>query len=864
MIRSRICAFILSVITSLAASAHIFAADLRPMSVDDMMKVEGLGAAASDPEGRWLIFERLRPYELSDDFSFRTYAMGHSGHQLWRYNLKTGSSPELLPGLDPAPHSYLQGFSPDGRFLAIVQYRFGELSLVAYDMSRERAVRFGQTPALSINGSHNPVWISDDELMFAALLEGEWSELTSVRVRTGSILASAWGDAWRGDIVTANEVRTFSRDQSDQQETGRLVRVNARTGESEVVADGRYADLRLSPNRRHLAALSVSKPRPTDPNELAEHDPHRYRLTVFDLETRKARSLAPGLEFHPYTIAWAPDGERIAAYGWPTTDTSQTGRFYVINVQSGAVIRYDHVGLDLVSERERGWLQRPERTVFLGNDLAIFARRIPAGEDQAPRFTFRDVRPDDLSQSDWYALSPNGIHRNLTKDLENVSGVPVHAGDGHLTVVADSGVYRFYSDGQRRHLTPGLAGRFGFLSPGTFATRSGLVRPEFADEAVFDVSSGGAAKIVMVDLRDGHEGEIIVVDAPTADAAPLAGSLAAGAVLFRAQNGPLARLLLATGDQEALPREIARTNAHLEDVNLGIWQVVSYVVEDPEGKQPAQTIHSCVLLPPGYRPAEPPPLIVDVYPNAGPSCRNGTARIDYPRVTSPYLWAGKGYAYARITMPRALIQTADGPIAGMPAVVDAGITALVEKGFADPERLTLLGFSQGGISALYVAAHSQRFKAVIALNSWADLFSHYFGGNGVYSYIHGSYFGNFGRYDSSVGSDFAIGRTPIDDPEVYIRNSPVFLAPKIDTPVLLIHSDMDSFSISQFDEMYGALLRSGKDVRYVRYWGEGHAPSSPANIRDLWGRMSSFLTDSGVTVNETSQWSGDAEDTPAL
>lgn len=75
--------------------------------------------------------------------------------------------------------------------------------------------------------------------------------------------------------------------------------------------------------------------------------------------------------------------------------------------------------------------------------------------------------------------------------------------------------------------------------------------------------------------------------------------------------------------------------------------------------------------------------------------------------------------------------------------------------------------------------------------------------------------------------------TPFEDLDVYVRNSPVLLASRITTPVMLVHSDMDDFPLSQFDALYGALSRAGKDARYVRYWGEGHSPSSPANIRDL-------------------------------
>lgn len=841
---------IFSVLLCFAAPGAISQTTLsnqHALSIDDMMSVEDIGAATIDPTGRWLIYERLRPYDQFDDYSFRTYAQGKTGHQLWRYDLRNGGPPGLLPGIDPRPHSFVQGFSRSGRFLAIMQYRFGNLSLGAYDVARARTVLFRETPAFSKDGSHNPVWVSDSEMIFAALPEGTQPRLTSLRAHSGRALARAWEDAWRGKTVTASEVRTMSEDQSGQQEPGRLVRADTQTGRSEILAQGLYADLRVSPDRQRLAALAVSRPRPSDPNKLREDDLRRYRLTIFDLGNGRKRLYAPDLEFFPYTMAWAPDGRHLAAYGWKSGEGPRDGRFYVVDTITGAVVRYDHIGLDLASEQERGWLQRPERTVFLGDGLAVFARPVARKEDQGPQFTYKSIRPIGLPKPDWYLLSPDGTSRNLTKDLPGVSGIPVHAGDDHLAVVADDGVYKLYRDGRRVRLTPALPGRFTFPTPGTFATRDSVVRPEFADEGLFQVADKGTARIVMVDFRDGRDGKAAVVDAPGNRAIPLAGSLSAGTILFRAEDGAISRLFLANVDAGAPPREIARINARLAEAKLGSWQLISYEVKDPEGKQPPQTIESCLLLPPDYAPGALPPVVVEVYPGIGPNCKDGAPRIDpYSVNWSPYLWAGRGFAYARLSAPRQLIRTSSGPIAGMPDLINAGVDALVARHLADPSRVGLIGFSQGGEAALYVAANSNRFKAVIAMNSWTDFFSHYFGANGLASYVYGENFGQFRRYDSTSASDTGIGRTPFEDPEAYYRNSPVFLAPRISAPVLLIHSDMDTFSMSQFDEMYGALLRSGKDARYVRYWGEGHGPSSPANIRDLWRRMDGFLKENGV------------------
>ena len=142
-----------------------------------------------------------------------------------------------------------------------MQYQFGELSVGAYDMVTDTYKRFGPVPAFSRGGEHNPVWITDEEFVYAALPDGEQPEATSVRAHTGKRLAQDWQSAWRGDRVTASEVRSTSGDLSGRQAPGRLVRANARTGALHIMADGLYADLRVSPGGRHLAALAVSEPR---------------------------------------------------------------------------------------------------------------------------------------------------------------------------------------------------------------------------------------------------------------------------------------------------------------------------------------------------------------------------------------------------------------------------------------------------------------------------------------------------------------------------------------------------------------------------------------------------------------------------
>lgn len=819
----------------------------RPFRVDDMLKVEGAGAALMDPKGKWVLFEKVRPYDQFTDFSFRTYAYLKSGHQVWRYDRLSGGPAQLLPGVDPEPHTYLQAFSPSGRYVSLMQYTFGDLKLVSYDLENERPVVFPATPAFSRTGEHNPIWINDHEIIYAALPDGVRPMTTSVRTSTGEMLAKAWTDAWHGKRVTGREVRTRPADLSAMQEPGRLIRVDAATGKEQVLSEGLFADLRLSPGGQYLAALSVSKPRSPDPERPAIADPRRYKLHVFNLTTGDMSQPGPDLEFVPYSLAWSPGGDRLAGFGWREGEDARQGRFFVLDLSSGVLTRFEHQGLDLASERERGWVQRPERVMFLDDALSVYARRIPVNEEQGPKFTFRDIGREQAGPADWYLLQADGRSQNLTEGLNAVSGVPIHSGNGQITVMADGQLYRIFADGRRERLVAELSARLKFRPPGTFSTHAGVVRPEFADTALFDTTDGGASRLVLVDFKAPRSAAVRIVEPPPGeDVTALAGSFTQGGALFRSEEGLESTLSFTGSDRPGESSVVARLNRHLADIDPGSWELVAYDVMPPDGEGVPVRVESCVLLPPGFTHGVPVPLVVDVYPSAGPRCKKGGARITYPDPDSPYIWAGKGYAYARLSTPQALIRTREGPIAGLDEVLDAGIDALVAEGIADPDRLVLTGFSQGGFSSLYMATQSDRFGAVIAMHSWADLFSHYFGSAGVLAHLY-DVFGSFGVFETEAGSDFPLGTTPFADPEAYYRNSPVFLAPQISSPVLLVHSDMDTFAMSQFDAMYAALLRAGKDARYVRYWGEGHGLSSPANIRDLWSRIDAFLEDHALT-----------------
>jgi dipeptidyl aminopeptidase/acylaminoacyl peptidase len=137
------------------------------------------------------------------------------------------------------------------------------------------------------------------------------------------------------------------------------------------------------------------------------------------------------------------------------------------------------------------------------------------------------------------------------------------------------------------------------------------------------------------------------------------------------------------------------------------------------------------------------------------------------------------------------------------AVLDA---ALARYPFCDPERVGMLGGSYGGYMATALAArHGGRFRAICSERAVNNMLSE--------------------EWSSDFATSFRIEHGPshLDDPDEYMRLSPITHVRDIDVPMLLIHSEDDlRCPIVQAEELFVALRLLGKDVTFYRFPGEGH------------------------------------------
>src|SRR5690554_8111596 len=86
-----------------------------------------------------------------------------------------------------------------------------------------------------------------------------------------------------------------------------------------------------------------------------------------------------------------------------------------------------------------------------------------------------------------------------------------------------------------------------------------------------------------------------------------------------------------------------------------------------------------------------------------------------------------------------------------------------------------------------------------------------------------SYWGE-GYWGYSYSAGASAGSYPWNNPELYVKQSPLFHADKIETPLLLLHGTADTnVPIGESIQMYTALKLLVNEVDSIQVEGENHA-----------------------------------------
>jgi dipeptidyl aminopeptidase/acylaminoacyl peptidase len=142
--------------------------------------------------------------------------------------------------------------------------------------------------------------------------------------------------------------------------------------------------------------------------------------------------------------------------------------------------------------------------------------------------------------------------------------------------------------------------------------------------------------------------------------------------------------------------------------------------------------------------------------------------------------------------------------------IERGVDNLIEKGLVDPDRIGAMGWSNGSILSIQLTiTNPDRYKVASVgagdvewLSDWANVdfgesFDHYY-----------------------------FGKTPLEDPQLYIDKSPLFKMDRVKTPTLIFFGTIDrQVPTEQGWTHYRALYSIGKaPVKFILFPGEAHGP----------------------------------------
>lgn len=151
----------------------------------------------------------------------------------------------------------------------------------------------------------------------------------------------------------------------------------------------------------------------------------------------------------------------------------------------------------------------------------------------------------------------------------------------------------------------------------------------------------------------------------------------------------------------------------------------------------------------------------------------------------------------------------------------------------DKERIGIDGQSWGGYQTAFLVTRTNMFACAGSGAPVSNMTSAYGGirwGTGD------------SRQAQYENGQSRIGRNLWEAPELYIYNSPIFHADRVNTPLLIMHNDADgAVPWYQGIEYFMALRRLGKPVWMLQYNGEAHNIRARKNRKDITKRLQQFF-----------------------
>ena len=270
-------------------------------------------------------------------------------------------------------------------------------------------------------------------------------------------------------------------------------------------------------------------------------------------------------------------------------------------------------------------------------------------------------------------------------------------------------------------------------------------------------------------------------------------------------------------------KKITTTNPQQSKYKWGHRVLIEYTNDD------GVPLQGVLSIPNDYKKGQRLPMIVYSYEKLSEDLFNHPHFRISGHSVCEMMYVSDGYLYLQPDI-HFNIGT---PHSDMHECIDAAIRKVLELGYADEKRIGYQGFSFGGHCGMFISTQNNRFAAIAA-------------GAGVSNLVQG--FNIDIVHDGSNEQDYymtsqgRLGADPTAKPEMYIRESAVFNAKNMNTPLLLFHGTVDN--VVQWEHSFGlySILRFlKKPVIFLSYRGEGHGLRQKANRLDIHNRLKEYF-----------------------
>ena len=295
-------------------------------------------------------------------------------------------------------------------------------------------------------------------------------------------------------------------------------------------------------------------------------------------------------------------------------------------------------------------------------------------------------------------------------------------------------------------------------------------------------------------------------------------ALKADALMLTAQRFDEFPDVWITNEKLTTPRKVTDGGEQLKPFLWGSAELIDY--QNSQGIP----LQAALYKPDNFDPNKKYPLIVYTYERLSRIVHQFFSPVYSSNISFPF-YTSNGY----LVMLADIAYTTGEPGPSALDAVNSALDTVIARGYVDEDALGIQGSSWGGYTGSYIITQTNRFRAAEAGAIVSNMTSAYAG----IRWTSGQ--PRLFQYEQSQSR---IGQPLAEAPDLYLKNSPVFHANKVETPLLILHNDRDgAVPWTQAVEYYLALRRYEKDVWLINYNDEGHGIGRRANLKDFSKRM---------------------------